>query len=269
MSYTHLPSPGDPPTERWDQRISSRARQLSKHLGFKSSLKYTLIALGALLTLHYVILGAFPESHYARSGYGGWTSGKDTAVYAAAAKDAHDMLQGLDPAAGVPGTFFRDSFPIKTMLAFWELAQKEVKARRLDTCSDQLGKGLIDAYHESVLGYCLPHNAPHQITLHNQSSTYSQSSIWCAPVHRHDFSKWWPYPAAPCISTNLRPVAGKQRAFEARGCEITDDGQKLRQEMGREKFLGSDLESVNGDSECTRTLDRTMLVVGRQDQWNP
>ncbi|ORX36448.1 hypothetical protein BD324DRAFT_580795 [Kockovaella imperatae] len=230
-------------------------------LNVRSLLKFTAIGAIVLVLLHFAILGAFPPIYA-----GSWTTDRDQDTYDAVLHHAHVMVPGIDPAAGVPGAFFRDSYPIRSMLAFWELAKQEVAARNLDTCGDQLGEGLIDAYHQSILGYCLPRDAQHHITLANQ--TDANTRIWCAPVHRHPFSNWWPYPAAPCLSTHIRPIADKQREFHAHGCEITADGAALDNEMGREMFLGSNLRPGD-DSPCRTALNHTAIVIGRQDQWNP
>ncbi|WVQ94352.1 hypothetical protein IAU59_001431 [Kwoniella sp. CBS 9459] len=279
-------------------------------------IKYLAGATFGLVVLHYVLLGAFPNSSYStsfnrNSGSGGdrykatADANADAAglSYGEAQAAAASLLDRLNPSAGQPGTFFRDSYPLKSMLAFWELAEKEVAARSLDTCNGQLSGPLIDAYHEAELTYCAPGEQLEQgqgegeggdggfklVPINNGSShshSHSHShwkpgdsivpgtAISCSPVHRSLFSRWWPYPAAPCISTNLRTIPGDERKFRAAGCEMTQEGEKLKGEMGNERFLGSDVNHIpidegEGEAECTERIERTLLVIGRQDQWNP
>ncbi|WVF66739.1 hypothetical protein IAT40_001481 [Kwoniella sp. CBS 6097] len=263
-------------------------------------IKYLAGATFGLVVLHYVLLGAFPNSPYSTgftSGSKAISSGDSYAAsssYGEAQAAAADVLNHLNPSAGQPGTFFRDSYPLKSMLAFWELAEKEVAARGLDTCNGQLSGPLVDAYHQAELTYCAPPGQSEGFELvpaDNGSAPHSHShwkpgdsvipgtKISCSPVHRSLFSRWWPYPAAPCISTNLRTIPGDERKFRAAGCEITEEGQKLKGEMGNERFLGSDVEHIPltnendegdaGQAECTERIERTLLVIGRQDQWNP
>ncbi|WWC87572.1 uncharacterized protein L201_002462 [Kwoniella dendrophila CBS 6074] len=248
-------------------------------------LKYVLGLCGGLVIFHYVIIGAFPNSRYSKYTNNNDINGGNGEIYASAVSTAQGVLDKLDPSAGQPGTFFRDSFPLKTMSTFWELAEKEVKARNLDTCNEQLSRKLIDSYHSTQLAYCTPEgNELDQfdpIPISNHSHTHESESnlniegttIFCSTVHRSTFSRWWPYPAAPCISKNLRTIPSSERMFRSAGCKLTEEGIKLDIEMGRERFLGSDTEKIDDlqdDSvKCKSTIERTLLVIGRQDQWNP
>ena len=256
MSYQPVPTDGAYPPARADALgppYGLQSRQRKNWL----VLRYALGLLAVVTIGHYAILGAFPATRYGRHFRPEPTL--TDAIYEATKHDASAVLSQLDPAAGQPGTFFRDTYPIRSMLAFWELAEKEVKEKGLDTCKGQLSAELIDAYHRSHMTYCLPN-----------SDDPTSSSIHCAPVHRDAFSKWWPYPAAPCLSTNIRPVPGDERKFTAAGCSITSDGAVLREEMDHERFLGSDLARVDpAPTPCREVLNRTAIVIGRQDQWNP
>lgn len=240
-----------------------------------------------MIIFHYVIIGAFPNSTYTIkfgekfTGYKIWEADE---AYKAATASAENVLSHLNPSAGQPGTFFRDSFPIRSMLAFWELAEKEVAAKGLDTCNDQLGRGLVEGYHSSELAYCVP---PGEGDVFEAVNTANISAGWdaasgeqvpasrisCSPVQDNDFTNWWPYPAAPCVSTNLRTIPNESRRYRAAGCEITEKGVKLTIGMGRETFLGAQMESVDMDDEraiCKERIERTTAVlIGRQDQWNP
>ena len=240
-------------------------------------LRYIAAPALLLVLVHFAILGAFPASKYSQWAGPSWTDRQ----YAMVEAEAEHLLANLDEGSGKPGTFFRDAYPLKSMLAFWELAEKQVAAGGLDTCGGQLGRELIDAYHRSQVAYCVPKGQGEEVhlasahhsenaSLWNQAQTIPATGIWCSPVHRDEFSKWWPYPAAPCVSTNLRAVKGDDKAFRAAGCEKTEDGKALKREMGKERFLGSDLAGVVDElGECAEVIDRTLLVIHRQDQWNP
>jgi hypothetical protein len=49
------------------------------------------------------------------------------------------------------GGFYRDAYPIRSMLKYWEIAEREVKERGLDTCDGQLGRELIDAHIRTTI----------------------------------------------------------------------------------------------------------------------
>ena len=279
-AYSYLPNPAsadDPrsPIRKWWSQLQDGSIQpsLAKRIQSLRSvlyLKFVLGGISALVVLHFVILGAFPASTYA-SFHNGELQ-RQNVIYDTTVNEVHQILDRLDPAAGQPGTFFRDSYPIRSMIAFWELAEKEVEARKLDTCGDQLGRRFIDAYHDSAMPYCLPPHSSADINLghSNTSFPYPETRIWCAPVHRNVFSKWWPYPSAPCVSSYLRPVAHELRDFKATGCDVTGDGDTLLKEMGREKFLGSYVSKGGiANEQCQSYVNRTSLIIGRQDQWNP
>ncbi|WOO79772.1 uncharacterized protein LOC62_02G003288 [Vanrija pseudolonga] len=185
--------------------------------------------------------------------------------------------------SSVAGGLVRDATPLRTVSAFFQLAQQEVAARGLDTDNDKLGKSLVDAYVRARVPYCgaevhpvQENNSTHThwapgglISAHN---TVPAAAAACFPLHHDEFAKWWPYPHAPCISTNLRAVAGAGRAFVAPGCDLSAQGQALLQDMGDERFLGKDIEVVPVGSErarCKSRIEHTLMVVGRQDQWNP
>ena len=283
------PAPIYPPTAL--DLISDARHRLSPPYSLKSVIKhqtltlrtffkYTFGVVGVTVLLHYALLGAFPTSSYTAKYRQAFSGGQhihalDDTAYAVAVSS--------DNSSRLPGTFFRDSFPIKTMLAFWELAEKEISERQLDTCKGQLGRELIDAYHRSQFAYCLPAGASTQVELapiHNYSygppsketNTAPPTRVWCMPVHHDKFSDWWPYTAAPCLSTNIRPVADDSSMFNAVGCDVTAAGNELFTEMGQEGFVGKILvhkESNDPEAQCKEKIDRTVIIIGRQDQWNP
>ncbi|WWD16799.1 hypothetical protein CI109_101231 [Kwoniella shandongensis] len=297
--YTASSPPG-PDSEQgggWTHRSQSHRKSRLTPLTF---LKYTFGVTAGLIVFHYFIIGAFPSSSYTTSYRNRFHHGH---VYGSvedriAILDALDDVNKLDTpltGGGGGGTFFRDSYPIKSMITFLELAEKEVKARGLDTCYGQLGRELIEAYHEGQVDYCSKRNTNSSTTTtkgfvplnttHDSSGSSSsedrRTHITCLPVHHSSFSNWWPYPASPCLSTNIIPVPGEStrnsgdsRGYKAVGCEITPEGRQLLDEMGGEKFLGSYLDVQNDDEglsteRCKERLERTVVVIGRQDQWNP
>ncbi|KAK8861298.1 hypothetical protein IAR55_002117 [Kwoniella newhampshirensis] len=259
-------------------------------------LRYLLYAIGGLVISHYALVGAFPSSSYSTR----FSASATTPTTTSSVSRLDDLISLKDEGStSQAGTFFRDPYPIKSMLAFWELAEKEVlsKGHKLDTCHGQLGRELVEAYHEGQLSYCRSPSGSNErgdfIPVHNKGDLppHSDSSdeiivndnrteITCIPVHHSKFSKWWPYPASPCLSKNLRPVKDQLKRFQAVGCEITREGDELRNEMGREKFLGGDIDLIDlgeegqgeegqQEGECKERIERTVVVIGRQDQWNP
>lgn len=222
-----------------------------------------------------MIIGAFPASTYARTTryQTSWTDEVD---------GVPDLLSQLHPSYGQPGTFFRDTYPLKSMVAFHQLAIEEVAAKGLDTCGDQLGMKFIESYSNSAIPYCVSSetssfepiiivNTSRSHT-HHSTSTPSSTQIWCTPNRQDGFTDWWPYPNSPCIATNLQPIKDEDRIFRAVGCEVTDQGKELLVNMENEAFLGNHMRSVDleyPDAQCKDVVERTVMIIGRQDQWNP
>jgi len=69
------------------------------------------------------------------------------------------------------GGFYRDAYPIRSMIEYWKIAEKEVQERGLDTCNGQLGRELIDAYIRSNVDYC------HSVRTCFQGYTYRADGI--------------------------------------------------------------------------------------------
>jgi len=184
---------------------------------------------------------------------------------------------------GRPGQFFRDPTPIRTALDFWDLAEKEVRAKGVDTCDDKLGRSLINAYVRHKVEYLVPSNGgklqhiPENTEAHlpwtpsnPDGDDDGDAAIVCAPVHRDDFSKWWGSgtPASPCLSMHLRPKHNTHREYYAPRANKTDDGRALDGEMREEHFLGKAIQEGDGP-KCKHKVEHTVLLIGRQDQWNP
>lgn len=179
------------------------------------------------------------------------------------------------------GQFFRDPTPIRTARKFWELAEAQVAQLGADTCGDFLGRSFIEAYVRSKLDYCVSEQGSSLEHLPAVGKSHlpwvpsdpggddlGDAAIMCIPVHHDEFSKWWRYPASPCLSTRLRPKATNRTVFYAPGCKKTEQGMALDDEMGDEVFLGKGV--IDGDGPlCKHKVDHTLLFIGRQDQWNP
>jgi hypothetical protein len=68
----------------------------------------------------------------------------------------------------------------------------------------------------------------------------------------------------------VRAVPDDLRKFVAAGCAVTDDGANLFTEMGNEGFLGKEITRSDLEmAECKEVVDHTVVIIGRQDQWNP
>jgi len=79
---------------------------------------------------------------------------------------------------------------------------------------------------------------------------------------------WWPYPAAPCLSTDLRAIKDEEQKYRAVGSRLTNDGVDLESEMGKEKFIGTSLD-LSDERGCKERVERTLIMIHRQDEWNP
>jgi hypothetical protein len=202
----------------------------------------------------------------------------------------------------------RDPTPGATAQRFWRLAEAEIAALGVDTCNNKLGRPLVDAYARHKVQFCgepfvfAPsetgvHEHWHptrragrrqvdyeESAEHEPESTETEptepsvkkeqeyrASVLCMPVQQDDFTRWWPYPTSPCVSRNLQPSRngeGVGEQFEAL-CPATREGKQLLEEMGRETFLGNRLDIVDAAQACTERVEHTLLVIHRQDQWNP
>lgn len=262
--YQLLPQPGS-------TIHTSRPSRLSVW----TAIRYTLLTCATIIIVHGVLQLVAPDHPY--------TSKVRTALLRPHVPDELDTTYRIDDVsfkeAIRPGEFYRDPTPIKTLLSFWDLAEKEVENRGLDTCWGKLGRRLIDEYHSTELVYCASKDTEVRAAAdirndsrHHQGDSLPATYMTCSAIHRNDFTRWWPYPAAPCLSSNLRMVEGGNRAYRAAGCDVTNDGIRLISQMARENFAGSDAPHVDLDSEdakCDHVLDHTVLLVHRQDQWNP
>jgi hypothetical protein len=245
-------------------------------LSLWTAIRYTLIICATIVIAHGLLQLVAPEHPYTSSIRSALLR-PHAPVYDGTAYQLKDV-SSMD--VGRLGTFYRDPTPIKTLLSFGELAEKEVEERGLDTCWGKLGRRFIDEYHSTDLAYCIPpgdetaaevRNAS-RYRSHDDQESLPATYMTCSAIHRNEFTNWWPYPAAPCISTNLRMIEGGDRAYRAAGCEVTNDGTRLISQMARESFAGRSSTLVDLDSEeakCEQVVDHTVLLVHRQDQWNP
>lgn len=195
------------------------------------------------------------------------------------------LSQGNQTISAIPssGYHYKDIHPVRTARSFLLQAEQEIQRRSLDTCHSELSlqfalyvliaSSILSilfwltlrgrAYNTTALSFCTP-----------TSPSDESTSITCLPNRHADFLSWWPYPASYCFSHNLLlypPQPSVQPpTYRPRGCEITPQGEKLRGEMGRERFLGSELgESVLEDGCEGGRIDHGVMFIGRQDQWNP
>ena len=247
-----------------------RPTSAKQRVSVRAAVKYVAVAAAAVVVLLFFLLGHLSTS--TRTGWGGFGSSSFQDEAAAIAL-ADSLAAQIDPSASQPGAFFRDSFPIRTALGFWRLAEEEAAAGNWDTCGDKLGRKLVEAYHTSRVEYCVPQGQGHfQLVPTPQLSPRPASHMTCTPVHHDSFSNWWPYPAAPCFSSNLRTIVEERREWRSAGCSITPAGEELREEMGREWFPGTSTSQIDineEEAECLEHVEHTVMFIGRQDQWNP
>lgn len=265
MSTTYDPTP-----------YRSARVDTSSRLSLWDGVRYTLIAVTTLLLIHTTAAWIAPGQSYASSSRSTWSPSAQT--LGNLESNGADHLRWSEGSGA--GTFRRDPYPLRTILALWDLAEKEVAARGLDTCDDQLGRRFIDAYHETDFAYCTPggqalgpgETATARKTAGAPITNLSSTLVTCSAIQRNSFTSWWPYPAAPCISTNLRLVKGERKAFQTVGCDITTAGAQLDKEMDNEDFIGlhtTRLEDGDPAAVCREVVNHTAILIGRQDQWNP
>jgi hypothetical protein len=262
---THVPTPYTPLPQPCSVHHTHSPRR-----SIWTAVRYTLIACATILIAHGLLQLVAPDHPYTSSVRSAFQ--RPPASAGVVWPIADHTLQG-----GQAGGFYRDSKPIKTILGFWDLAEKELKAKGLDTCWDRLGLRFIEEYHSTDMAYCLPPDtsyggAAKARNESRQSHDNLPTYITCSAIHRNEFTKWWPYPAAPCISSNMRMIEGKGRAYRSAGCDVNNDGIRLISQMANEDFAGKDSVQVKVDSEegkCEQVVNHTVLLIHRQDQWNP
>jgi hypothetical protein len=197
--YTPLPQPGSTPHAR------------SSRLSLWIAVRYTLIACATIIIVHALLVVVAPDHPYT------------TSVRSALLRPSPISTPTWsfpDIRGGQAGGFYRDPKPIKTILGFLDLAEREVQAKGLDTCWDKLGPRFIEEYHSTDMVYCTPESDEGGSRARNQSRYRENENlptyITCSAIHRNEFTKWWPYPAAPCLSSNLRMVEGNSGVQDAR-----------------------------------------------------
>ncbi|KAJ7083584.1 hypothetical protein B0H15DRAFT_850032 [Mycena belliarum] len=156
--------------------------------------------------------------------------------------------------------FFRDAHPALHARLFLARAQADIRARALDTCNGKLGGAMVDAYLAAAVPYCAGAN----------------SSVTCFPARAGPGTPndWWPYPQAFCASQNLAHTHGwggdiRQRGRFTGRCTVSAAGARLKAQMGREVFLGTEFDESAGEQVCAETVAHPVLFVPRQDRWNP
>ncbi|KAJ7917974.1 hypothetical protein B0H13DRAFT_308166 [Mycena leptocephala] len=166
---------------------------------------------------------------------------------------------------GPASPFFRDAHPALHARLFLARAQAEIRERGLDTCGGQLGSKMVDTYMKNKVEYCKPSGGSH-------------SRITCFPAGiaspRGTSNSWWPYAQAFCASSSLSHTPGWGGPLPGRGvftgqCRVGDEGAKLKGDMGRENFLGTEFSEDGYTGKCEETISHPVLFVPRQDRWNP
>ena len=143
-------------------------------------------------------------------------------------------------------SLFRDAHPLQTIERFHDIAIDAIASKGVDTCDDKLGRKLLEAYQRTRLDYAT-----------------GDTTIQCVSVKADPESSWWPVPEAPCFARNL---SASERSFRSVNSSVTSAGHDLDEAVGHERFLGTDLGEAD---ECGTPVDRTLLVIRRQDQFNP
>lgn len=255
--YTPLPQPG------------SSHHAHSPRRSIWTAVRITLIACATILIAHGLLQFVAPDHPYTASVRSAFRPPPPSSRPEYSIPD--HAWQG-----GQAGGFYRDPRPIKTILGFWDLAERELKAKGLDTCWDKLGPRFVKEYSSTEMAYCLPPDTSFggASKARNESRLNHGGPTWitCSAIHRNEFTKWWPYPAAPCLSSNMRMIEGKGREYRAAGCEVTNDGIRLISQMANEQFAGKQSVQVDLNSKeakCEEVVDHTVLLIHRQDQWNP
>lgn len=216
-SYEQLPVEENAyPPSKW-----MRARRIDR----RNIFMLVLASIGGIALLHYAALGAFPSSSY-------------STLYRLPPPQVEIPIPTISLVLN--DTYYRDAYPVRNILKFFDQAEREIAARGLDTCDDQLGRSLIEAYHRTRMDYLRPVG-------------HGGSEISCTPVQHDNFSDWWPVPASPCVSFGLR---ANERTFMQIEANITDEGIQLDDEMKSETFVGSHLEEWKGD--CKEQIERTL-----------
>ncbi|KAJ7653176.1 hypothetical protein DFH06DRAFT_1474933 [Mycena polygramma] len=249
-AYTPLPtSNGYPPPQ--SHTILSRLTPAAPPTRIRRLLAFiAVLALSSTLLVYFVFSPAFSPS--------GFPSGSSTT----SSSDSYDDYaeSGGD---GPSSPFFRDTHPALHARLFLARAQAEIRARKLDTCNGQLGTRMVDAYIDNAVPYC--------------SSNDSPTAITCFPAGRaapkDTPNAWWPYPQAFCASNQLTHATGWGGNVPARGtfegqCTVSEDGERLKADMGREIFLGKEF-AEGGDGACGEVVTHPVLFIHRQDRWNP
>ncbi|KAJ6493988.1 hypothetical protein C8R47DRAFT_1194823 [Mycena vitilis] len=249
-AYTPLPtSAGYPPPQ--SHTILSRLTPQAPPTRIRR-----LLAFIAVLSLSSTLLVYLVFSPFSLSGF---TTGSSTT----SSSDYYDDDYAESGGDGPSSPFFRDTHPALHARLFLARAQAEIKARGLNTCNGQLGARMVDAYIDNAVSYCGADDSPTAIT--------------CFPAGRaapkDTPNAWWPYPQAFCASNQLTHATGWGGNVPARGtfagqCAVSDDGERLKADMGREVFLGKEFVE-GGEGECGEVITHPVLFIHRQDRWNP
>lgn len=199
-----------------------------------------------------------------------------------------ETLKGL---AELPrGPYVKDVYPIRTMRAFLELAELEIKRAGVDTCRDRLSVPLIrewaktgkaackSSHHGSelrssitpgdaeVTGTHVPQardagQASKEVEREVKAETHLEpGSITCFNPKDGRGSSWWAMGSYPCISTGLQTSGNASRFATPLECTLP---------RSRDKYALANLLDDRTETQCKDWVNVTTFVVHRRDEWNP
>lgn len=189
------------------------------------------------------------------------------------------------------GAYVKDMYPIRTMRAFLELAELEIKRAGVDTCRDRLGVPLITEWAKTGKAAC---RAPERGTgtelrssitpadsevtgtqarqgrdlARRAISTRSeeerdpreQGSITCLNPKDGRGSSWWAMGSYPCLSTGLQTWGNASRFATPLDCTLP---------RSRDKYALANLLDDRSEVQCKEWVNTTTFLVHRRDEWNP
>lgn len=193
------------------------------------------------------------------------------------------------------GPYVKDVYPIRTMRAFLELAEAEIKRAGVDTCRDRLGVPLIREWAKTAKSSCKVSDRGTEL---RSSITPAEAEVTGTPARQrrdiagryaavnseeregkpetHDLepgsgsitcfnpkdgrgSSWWVMGSYPCLSTGLETSGNASRFVTPLDCTLPKSRHK--------SALANILD--HGEVECKEWVNTTTVLVHRRDEWNP
>lgn len=190
------------------------------------------------------------------------------------------------------GPYVKDTYPIRTMRAFLDLAELEIKRAGVDTCRDRLGVPLIREWAQTGKTTCK--SSHHGLELRSSitpadaevTGTHGQTrdaarlaverseekrevpethklepgSITCFNPKDGRGASWWAMGSYPCISAGLQTSGNASRFATPLDCTLP---------RSREKYALANLLHDHTDTQCKDWVNVTTFIVHRRDEWNP